>query len=289
MSFPWSKVKLSRQVKTINDVSAVNSGNQTFLLYDNKCQKNLLFVGSCRLVQFAFYFNNLGVDSLKRNIYYIYVPDWGNEELRNKMPRNIIRNILKDTDIIICESMCHYGILNTTDTEVNFFKEFEVTNKMIFRLPNLELRMYHYETMTRFKQPSEEAVNYFKKSKQHLFSKLNELGYEKVSEFIERNLFKTKLFNTFNHPRRVLSLFMFKQLMIKFGILLKSDFFQDMNNYPFLECRDFPIIQRDLDAYGLQFKCNISPDAILDNPLAFVKQPLDSYTFVDSDEFIIIR
>jgi hypothetical protein len=288
MAFAWSKVKLSRDIKYIDDVSAVNSDNPTFLVYDNKCQKNVLFIGSCRLVQFAFYFNSLGINSFKRNIYQIYVPNWGTDELRNKIPRDVIMKILKHTDIIICESMRHYGILNTTDTGVNFFKEFEVENKLIFRLPNLSLRMYHYEIMTVFGQPIEEVASYFKKSKDHLFTKLNELGYKKVSEFIERNLTKTKLFNTFNHPRRVLSLFMFKQLMIKFGILLKSGFFQDMNNYSFLEAKNFPIIQKDIDSYGLQFKCNISPESIVDSPLVFVTQPTDSYTFVDSDEFIII-
>jgi hypothetical protein len=286
MAFAWSKVKRVRSVKYIDDVSSVNSDNPTFLVYDNKCQKNMLFIGSCRLVQFAFYFDNLGINSLKRNIYHIYVPNWGNEELRNNLPRDIIHKILKDTDIIICESMCNFGILNTTDTEVNFFKEFEVVNKAIFRIPNLELRMYHYENITVFGQPIEEVVRYFKKSKEYLFTKLNELGYEKVSEFIERNITKTKLFNTFNHPRRVLSLFMFKQLMLKFGVSLGCGFFQDMNNYPFTEIREFPIVQKDLDAYGLQFKCKISPQSVVNIPNLSVIQPIDKYIFVDSDEFI---
>jgi hypothetical protein len=186
--------------------------------------------------------------------------------------------------------MRHFGILNTVvDADVTFFKEFGVTNKVIFRLPNLELRMYHYENMTVFNQSKEQVVEYFKKSKQHLFSKLNELGYGKVAEFIEKNLTKTLLFNTYNHPRRVLSLFLFKQFMLNFGVSLKPEFFRIMNNYSFLEGKDLPLIQKDIDVYGLQFKCIIYPESILNTPHVFIAQHIDPYTFVDSDEFIIIR
>ena len=153
-------------------------------------------------------------------------------------------------------------------------------------IPNIELRMFHYENVQIFKQPVDQVTTFFQMSKKHVLNKLNEFGYSMVSDFIERNITKTKLFNTFNHPRRVVMLLLFKCMMAKIGIHLSSNFFTEMNKYTFLEGFELPIIQKDIDSYGIQFKCKVSPDSVINIPNISVSHPIDDYVFVDSDEFI---
>jgi hypothetical protein len=296
MVFSWSNIKLNKKtntfetlplIKYLKHVEDVNTVDKTFLLYDNSVTKNLLIIGACRNVQLAFYFNNLNITHLKRNIYFIYAPVWGTEEKRASLPYDVIHKILVNTDIMICESIQNYGVLNTyRGLEKNFFKEFGVKDKIVIDIPNIELRMFHYENVQIFKQPIDQVTTFFQSSKKHVLTKLNEFGYSVVSEFIERNLTKTKLFNTFNHPRRVVMLLLFKCMMAKIGIHLASNFFTEMNKYPFLEGFELPIIHKDIDSYGLQFKCNVSPDTVINVPNVSVSHPIDDYLFVDSDEFI---
>ena len=55
----------------------INSNiNHSFLVYNNNCTNNILFIGSCRLSQILYYYNNINIEDLKRNIYYIYIPEW---------------------------------------------------------------------------------------------------------------------------------------------------------------------------------------------------------------------
>lgn len=277
------------EIKVLSDVEHVNSKSKTFMLYDNKTDKNLLFIGSCRTVQLAFYFNNLNIPHLKRNIYILYVPHWSTEELRESLPRDVILKILDKTDIIICESIERFGILNTYEhLEQNFFKHFDVKNKLIFHIPNIELRMFHYEITRVFKIPIHEVGGYFHKSKEHILNKLKVFGYEKVAEFIERNIIKIKLFSTFNHPTRVVMLLLFKYLALKMGIHLPASFFTEMDKYNFIEGNELPIIQKDIDLYNLKFPCTISDELVLGMPdVVFVKHPKIDYKFVDTEDFII--
>jgi hypothetical protein len=276
------------EIKLLTDVEYVNSKSKTFMVYDNKIDKNLLFMGSCRTVQLAFYFNNLNIPHLKRNIYILYVPHWSTDELRESLPRDVILKILDKTDIIICESIERFGILNTYEhLEQNFFKHFDVKNKLIFHIPNIELRMFHYEITRVFKRPIHEVAGYFHKSKEHILNKLKVFGYEKVAEFIERNITKIKLFSTFNHPTRVVMLLLFKYLALKMGIHLPASFFTEMDKYNFIEGNELPVIQKDINLYNLKFSCTISDELVLGMSDVYVKHPKMDYKFVDTEDFII--
>lgn len=259
---------------------------EDLLIYDNQVDNNILFIGSCRLTPYMFYYNNIKNCEYKRNIYGIYVPRWSGENINN-FPHAEVINILKNTDIIICESISNYGILNTHDElEINFFKEFNIDKKIdVYKIPNLELRMYHYEIIHIFKQPKESVYPYFLSSKEYLLTKLNNLGYEKVASFIDSNIGKIKLFNTFNHPSKTLSLFLFKYITAKIGIYLESSFFVEMQKYIFLEGNETPIFNIDKESYDIKFDYTYIDDNKLYEPGIFVNNTITDFDFTLISDF----
>jgi hypothetical protein len=252
-------------IKQLTDVDG-----SSFMLYNNNCEKNILILGSCRLTQLCFYFNNL---NLNRNIYFIYIVHvvlkHGNS-IPDSLKENL-RNIMKNTDIIVCETIKNHGEWNTSlKSDITFFKTLDIeTTTKIYRIPNLELRMYHYELINTFKIPEEEVFSYFENSKKHLFEHLNETGYSEVAEFINKNIKKYKLFYTYNHPSSILSLCLFNYLCLKMGISIDIPFLNQMKDYNFLAGNDRPIFQRDIDMYKLEFATPITPDSYLHTPDIF--------------------
>jgi len=284
---PLNQIK-TQKVMYVDDVSHVNLVTKTFLLYNNNCENNILFIGGCRMTQFAFYFNNINIPHLKRNIYMIYVPDWNGKF--DIIPKNTIKKIVDNTDLFICESVQKYDILNTiSHLDVNFFKEFGITNKPIFMLPNLELRMYHHTIMHIIKKPIHEVHSKFLHSMKYLCEHIDSLGYKPVSDFIQRNISKIKLFNTHSHPRRFLMLLLFKHMMLKADISLNLEFYNEMNKYSFIEGHETPVCQKDVDLYNIKYNCIISDNTVLEDPNAYINHihPIEPYEFVETDEFII--
>lgn len=241
-----------------------------FLIYNNNCEKNILFIGSCRLASYMFYYNNLNMDYMKRNIYGVYISNCSDN--LHLFPKEKLIDILKNTDIIICENIVNYDILNTNiKSDINFFKEFNTSDKKIIHIPNLELRMYTYDIIHTFKQTKEEVYDYFLKSKQHLYKLFDDTGYEELKVFIDTNLNKIRLFNTFNHPSNTLSIVLFKYLMKHaFNINIQNEFLNTMHKYCFLEGNCTPIFDNDIMLYNIEYRCNISDNNLLHTPNIYI-------------------
>lgn len=244
----------------INEVFEQGRANN-FCVYNNNCNKNILFIGACRLVSQLYYFNNLGIDSLKRNIYYIYIVDWYNRV--NQIPKQVINNILKNTDIIVCENIKSYDILNTNElSEINFFKSFDINiDTKIFRLPNFELSCYSHFIINNCNIPYNHELMYdiYKQSRERLSRSLIKYECNEIDNFINKYFTSIKLFNTYNHPTKILLLFLFKNLMKRMGITLDITFFNTMYEYDILEGNDTPLFNIDITLYNFRF------DAIIES------------------------
>lgn len=238
----------------LNDMIDTNT-NHTFLIYNNNCNKNILFLGSCRLSQLLYYYNNLNITELKRNIYYIYVPTWIDK--LDSFPKHIINDICKNTDIIICETIKNYSFLNTIkNVDNNFFSTFNIHNTCkIFFIPTLELHIYSHFLINNCNIPYDHELLYnaFIKSKERLYSSLNKYEYPKLKFIIENYLNKIKLFLTINHPSRILFLFLFKELMSKMNIILDRDFLYKMIDINLLSGNNTPIFNIDVALHKLEY------------------------------------
>jgi len=252
--------------KKINDIGELNEKNN-FLIYDKKVEKNILFIGSCRISSLMYYLAKYN-SHRKYNIYGIYVVTYTGNKINN-LPKNQILEILKNTDIIICEQMCNYRYLNSDENlSENFFKEFNVDKKIkIIHIPNLELRMYHHDIINIFGQQKNNVYNYHLMSKKHLFDLNTKLGFLELNTFIETNLTKYKLFSTANHPTRILSLYLFKLLVAKIydNNFVETDLFEELFEEKFLEGNDTPIIKEDIELYNFKFNTNLQSSDILND------------------------
>jgi len=231
------------EIIKMQDLSSDN-----LLIYDNKSSKNILFLGSCRMFPLMYYFNKIHVDNLHRNMYFIYVSHWLNKQLN-------IDTILMNTDIIICETMKNFGVLNTVG-EKNFFNIFPIReNTKIFKIPNLQLRMYAHDSINRFhiEFDHNKLYHYFLESRQRLKQNLIKHGYEELDLFIDRHIHDMKLFSTYDHPMPILSVLLFKYLALKMNIVLENEFLNKLLSYVFLQGNDTPLYDIDRDLYRLTF------------------------------------
>jgi hypothetical protein len=264
---------------TINKLSELNNQNN-FLAYKGTKDKNVLFIGSCRVTPIMFYFNQMFPEY---NIYGIYVPHWTDT---SKLCKNTIQKFLHYSDLIITESVKNYNILNTDKTlENNFFKTFDTSAPQI-KISNLELHMYIHELTNLFKIPRENMSNYFEQSKEKLKSSLITKKQKFIWNFIEDHFQNLKLFTTHNHPCRVLSILTFIFICHIMNTEVSIDFISKISRYDFLEGNAKPITQLDIDRYNFVFNSKIFDNSILENE-TFLYQPTEdektiSYSTMES-------
>ena len=249
--------------KNPNDLTLINE-NQTFLAYDKGSKENILFLGSCRMSPLMFYYSNINSNF---NIYNIYTPFWGDEAKRNNFPINKIESILKNTKIIITETISSYGILNTNHkSNNNFFEIFNAKNIEEFSIPNLHLAIYLYDIVNLLKKSQEEYRSTFEESLERLRKSCETKGFEQLYEFIASHISGIRMFYTFNHPSKILSMLTFKILMSKLGEKIPDNFFQDVKQYNFLEGHCSPITKKDIEIYNFSFFTKTFDDSILEQP-----------------------
>ena len=240
---------------SVNDVIQINENNEC-LVYNNGAQKNILFIGGCRVVPQMYYYNTITKD---RNIYCILV------FTRIKLDEDYVKNFIKNTDIIVCENIEHYDTMNTNvDCPVTFFKHFNVNdNTVIYRIPNLELHMYHYDVINVYKILKENVYSHFLTSKQRLKNRMIQFGYSELWNEIEDNIQKLRLFSTFNHPTRILTCMLFKHLSKKMGLKATVEHYEEFLKHGFIEGVDSPIFQEDIDTYNFMFEYELcSPEKL---------------------------
>lgn len=261
---------------SVNDVIQINENNQC-LVYNNGASKNILFMGGCRVVPQMYYYNSITKD---RNIYCILV------FTRIKLDDEYVKSIIKNTDIIVCENIEHYGIMNTNvDCPVTFFKHFGVRDDTrIYHIPNLELHMYHYDVINVYKIPKNDVYAHFLTSKNRLKNRMIQFGYSDLWDDFEDNLQKLRLFSTFNHPTRILSCMLFKYLSRKMGLNVDASHFEEFMKHSFLEGIDSPIFQEDIDTYNFTFHHELCDSEKLNIPntsSCAILSKVDTALFID--------
>lgn len=251
--------------KKPNDLTRINK-EQRFLVYDKGSKENILFLGSCRMSPLMFYYSNLNTQF---NIYNIYTPFW-NEEERTNFPFDKIKSILKDTKIIITETISSYGILNTNHKLTdNFFDIFQIKHIEEFRVPNLHLAIYLHDIIHGLHKSSTEYETAFEESLSLLRDSCIKKGYTELYDFIVDYISEIRVFYTFNHPSRILSMLTFKILMNKLNQSIPKKFFHNMNDYHFLEGNGTPITQKDIDTYKFSFYTRIFENPALEQPILY--------------------
>lgn len=239
-----------------NKLGLLNSKN-VFLSYKGIKDKNVFFIGSCRITPLMFYFNQFFPEY---NVFGIYVPYWSNT---STMSRDVVQKILHNTDLLVTETVRSYNILNTDRSEKNnFFETFDVKASEI-RITNLELRMYIYDLINTFNLKIEESFEHFEKSKTRLKSSLKNRDQEFIWKFIDSNLEILKLFSTHNHPTRILSILTFTKIVNIMGGKLDFEFIKKVSKYDFLESNSTPITYMDVEKYKLKFKTKIFENNII--------------------------
>jgi hypothetical protein len=259
----------------VANVEEVNN-NRSFLVYNNNSSKNILFIGSCRTVPLMFYYNSVTKD---RNVYSILV------HKHPTVTNDIIQPILKNTDIIICENVQHFDILNTNVIcNRNFFKHFNVRKDIaIHYIPNLELRMFYHDVMNVFNIDKKNVYDYFLVSRQRLVKRIIEFGYGDLWHDITEYMCRIRMFSTFNHPTRILSCLMFKHMSKKLGLHVNREHYEEFLKHPFLEGNDTPVFEEDIETYSFTFPYSPSSSELLEKKNVYVRA-IESK--VDCDMFL---
>lgn len=197
----------------------------------------ILFIGGCRSYVFSIYFNKLCElipwfihAQYEISVIGVHIVDFTK---RNKTT-NLI-NTIENADIIICESIKGYTFLNTIDTcEQNIYNNFNLKKECrTFILPNLELKYYVNDIL---KNSETEIIIEQNKNLEKLLYNCKKLNYDELSNFIEENIKKIRLFNTFNHPMSYLMLFLFKEMINKsFNYILLDETIDIIKEIKFFE------------------------------------------------------
>jgi FkbM family methyltransferase len=253
-----------KKIQGINDIQALNEKN-IFLIYNGKSNKNLLIVSACRLSTFAYYFSQ----TTDYNIYMIYIiPFVRTKELLDETK---IKDIVKKTDVIVCESITNFHPFRTIDqTEpTSFFSIFGVDfNKTkVYTIPNLE---FHYLSHWVYHKcnvkctPKALYDNYIK-SRDILFKKCIDTKFYKTKKFIDIYFKKLQLFHSAVHPTVILSLVAFIETCEKMEIFVDVDSITKLIKNNFLGGFETPVFKIDIETFGLAYKATIQDDHLFED------------------------
>lgn len=181
---------------------------------------NILFIGGCRSFAYAIYFEEICqcIDWFKHAQFGtatigVHIIDL----LKRKKTQNMTY-IIENADIIVCEQIRNYDILNTSKKcHQNIFNNFNIKeNCKIIQIPNLEFRYYANELI--FENNNNinnyDNVNEIKTKNLKIFiENCKKYGFNKFSEYILKNINVSRLMITFNHPTNHLILELFKELI----------------------------------------------------------------------------
>lgn len=244
-------------IYNINEMAKTNSDNNFALYTTSSLNKNVLFLGSCRMSPLMYYWH---IMYPKYNIYNIYVPNWTD---RSKIDKKRIQSILENTDFLITETVRNFEILNTDRSiDNNFFKVFDV-NAQEIRISNLELHMYVHDLCNVYKVPEKNYQSWFENSKNRLRDSLISKNQGFIWEFIKDNLQEIRMFATHNHPTNILSIATFIFIARQLNDKINLSFIEKVFDKLFLQGHYTPIVELDIDLYNFKFEGTVFPNTIL--------------------------
>jgi hypothetical protein len=178
---------------------------------DNKKRKfvtkygatNVLFIGGCRSFVYSIFFEELCKHNsyLKNAQYGIGAIAVHILQICNLHKTQELIHVVENADIIICEQIRHYDILNTsTECEQNMFNNFNIKPTCrVIHVPNLECEMTPDSKM----QITQRLTNHCTK-----------YNFQKLANYIQDNSHAIhSLFITHNHPSNALFCQLMKELV----------------------------------------------------------------------------
>ena len=248
-----------------NEIDQLNS-KEEFCIYKGTKNKNILFLGSCRLSPLMYYLNLLRPEF---NIFCIYVPFWDSNP-EKEFPREKIQEMLGDTDTIVTETIANNPILNTKG-ENNFFNNFSCQEKNEIRLPNYMLSLYLYDILNLNivnsdidPEENKEAIKKaFQESKTRMENSIKKAGLDPVNDFFNEHFSNIKMYSTINHPTTIVSMLTFKLIAEKLGAKPSIDFMRDVSKNHFLSGNSTPVTEFDMETHEFRFKTRVFDKEVL--------------------------
>jgi len=165
----------------------------------------VLFVGGCRSFVYSIFFEELCKHNsyLKNAQYGIGAVAVHILQVCNLHKPQELTHVVENADIIICEQIRHYDVLNTsTECEQNMFNNFNIKPTcQIFHVPNLEC---NYENT-----PESKLQNVTR-----LINHCNKYNFKNLANYIDANAGSIDaMFITNNHPSTALFCQLMKELV----------------------------------------------------------------------------
>lgn len=270
----------NKKVQSINEIQALNEKN-IFLIYNGRSNKNLLIISACRGSSHAYYFSQV----TDYNIYMLYIIPF----IRDKklLDEKKIKDIIKKTDIIVCESITTQHPFKTVDQTdpTSFFSIFCVDFKKteIYIVPNLELHYLSHWVVHKnnIKYTSSAVYEQYIKSRDILFKKCIDTKFYKTKKFIEIYFKELQLFHSAVHPTAILSLVSFIETCEKMEIAVDLDSIKKLIKINFLGGFETPIFKLDIETFGFTYKATIQDDDLFEDKDL---HPIIDYSYLQTCE-----
>jgi hypothetical protein len=244
-----------------NYISKLNT-NDIYCI--KKGSYNITFITSCRGISLAIwleemfllmpYFNNwqLGI-----NVVAVHII-----QQLHKYPTQNMKNIIENSDVIICECIKNYTYINTLkECSTNIYTNFNIKPECkIFTIPNLSL-IYYINDIKHLYNTNNYTINDYIKIKNDNINKLiywcEYYKFYDVSKYIKLNINKRIIFHTYNHPTTKLLEILFKELFKKiFNVILPNYFTENILKYKILDYSDNEKIKLDFLDYEIGIEKN---------------------------------
>lgn len=253
---------MDNYLNKFDEISNLNTNDYYCL---RKGNYNITFITSCRGISLAIwleeisllipYFKNwqLGINVVAVHIIQqIY-----------EYPTQNMKNVIENSDIIICECIKNYTYINTLkECSNNIYINFNIKPECkIFNIPNLSL-IYYINCIKEFYNTNNYTINDYNKLRNDNMNKLiywcEYYKFYDVSKYIKLNINRHILFHTHNHPTTNLLVILFKELFKKiFNVILLDHYMINILKYKILDSNNNHKIKLDHLDYELSIEKDI--------------------------------
>ena len=275
-------------IVNLETITKYNQQNN-IMIVDNKQKQNILFIGSCRIHAFLNYF--LNDDFFGNNYNYLCVLvyiDNMTELSKTCIHNDQIKNLINNTTILVSEYLKNYKYFNSSiENEYNIFQLNSKFQHTIF-LPNycdpkiyVKDIIYHGDDKIKndFKKYLNNEISFddfvlnmktISESEINRYCEVISKSFIPEFEiFIRENVYNKRISNTIHHPTNILSIEMYRLIMLKiFNRNVPENVIILNNQYEFLNSEGYKTKLTYYDKIGL----NINIDEAIYN-----KEQSDKY------------
>lgn len=223
--------------KYLNIFQNIDKQNHDDNYIMNNGASNILFIGGCRCYVLSIYFKKICeiIPWFAHAQYGISVIGVHIVDLYKRDKTSNLTNTIENADIIMCECIKHYSFLNTINTcEQNIYNNFNLKKGCkIIMIPNLELRYYVNDIL---KNTEEDFIIEQNKNLTKILDNCKKLNCIELSDYIEENIKKIRLFATHNHPTYYLFNILFKEMINNtFNYVLEDNIIEQLKEIKIFE------------------------------------------------------